>query len=168
MIPGPVVASFVALFVGRVGSRYGERALAVPGSLILGLGIVLYVWRTDATANYWSEWFVGAALTGVGVMLVFPMLSSAAVRDVEPHALSVATAAIRGAIQFGQAAGVAIVAAVLGSNPITVSVFHRAWLVLVACCLGSALVCLGLQPQVHGRPASSARPRLAKATYTSS
>jgi EmrB/QacA subfamily drug resistance transporter len=168
MIPGPVVASFVALFVGRVGSKYGERALAVPGSLILGLGIVLYVWRTDATANYWSEWFVGAALTGVGVMLVFPMLSSAGVRDVEPHALSVATAAIRGAIQFGQAAGVAIVAAVLGSNPITVSVFHHAWLVLVVCCLGSAVVCLGLQPQVHPRPAGSTTPRIARPTYTSS
>jgi hypothetical protein len=126
------------------------------------------VWRTDATANYWSEWFVGAALTGVGVMLVFPMLSSAGVHDVESHALSVATAAIRGAIQFGQAAGVAIVAAVLGANPITVSVFHRAWLVLVACCLGSAVVCLGLQPEVHAPPLASTRPKVAKATYTSS
>jgi EmrB/QacA subfamily drug resistance transporter len=146
MIPGPVVASFVALFAGRVGSRYGERVLAVPGSLILGLGIVLYVWRTDATPNFWGEWFLGAALTGVGVMLVFPMLSAAGVRDVEPNELSVATAAIRGAIQFGQAAGVAIVAAVLGANPTTVAVFHRAWFVLVVCCVASAVVCLGLQP----------------------
>ena len=168
MIPGPVVASFVALFVGRVGSKYGERALAVPGSLILGLGIVLYVWRTDATPNFWSEWFVGAALTGVGVMLVFPMLSSAGVRDVEPHALSVATAAIRGSIQFGQAAGVAIVAAVLGANPNSVGVFHHAWLVLVGCCVGSAIVCMGLQPQASTKPAALRRAKLEAATYTSS
>ncbi|MEO5841936.1 MAG: MFS transporter [Acidimicrobiales bacterium] len=168
MIPGPVVASFVALFVGRVGSKYGERALAVPGSLILGLGIILYVTQTDATPNFWSEWFLGAALTGVGVMLVFPMLSSAGVRDVEPHALSVATAAIRGAIQFGQAAGVSIVAAVLGANPDTVGVFHRAWFVLVACCVGSAIVCMGLQPPVKAKPAALREAKLEKATYTSS
>jgi EmrB/QacA subfamily drug resistance transporter len=168
MIPGPVVASFVALFAGRVGSKYGERVLAVPGSLILGVGIVLYVWRTDATPNFWSEWFVGAALTGVGVMLVFPMLSSAGVRDVEPNVLSVATAAIRGSIQFGQAAGVSIVAAVLGSNPSTVGVFHRAWLVLVVCCVASAVLCMGLQPQPRSEPARHAAARLARATNTSS
>ncbi|HUP72074.1 MAG TPA: MFS transporter [Acidimicrobiales bacterium] len=167
MIPGPAVASLVALFVGRFGSKYGERALAVPGSLILGLGIVLYVWSTDATPDFWREWFVGAALTGVGVMLVFPMLSSAGVRDVEPHALSVATAAIRGAIQFGQATGVAISAAVLGPNPNTVGVFHNAWLVLVGCCIGSALVCMGIRPQVR-KPAVLRPPGLADATYTSS
>ena len=167
MIPGPVVASFVALFVGRFGSKYGERVLAAPGSLVLALGIVLYVWKTDATPDFWSEWFVGAALTGVGVMLVFPMLSSAAVRDVEPHALSVATAAIRGAIQFGQASGVAIVAAVLGSNPDTVEVFHRAWFVLVVCCIGSAIVCLGLRPAPRD-PAPLAPGMLESATHTSS
>jgi len=128
----------------------------------------LYVWRTDASANFWSEWFVGAALTGVGVMLVFPMLSSAGVRDVESHALSVATAAIRGAIQFGQAAGVAIVAAVLGPNPETVRVFHRAWLVLVVCCLGSAIVCMFLQPQPRVKAAGPLSPTLEGATYTSS
>jgi hypothetical protein len=142
--------------------------LAVPGSLILGLGIMMYAWRTDATPDYWSEWFPGAVLTGVGVMLVFPMLSTAGVRGVEAHAFSVATAAIRGAIQFGQAAGVAIVAAVLGSNPNTVDVFHDAWMVLAGCSLASAVVCMGLQPQPAAPPAERRASKLERATSTSS
>jgi hypothetical protein len=160
MLPGPIVATFVALFVGRFGTRYGERALAAPGSLVLALGLLLYIARTDATPNFWSEWFVGASLTGVGVMLVFPMLSAAGVRDVDAPSLSVASAAIRGAIQFGQAAGVAIVAAVLGANPTTVSVFHHAWFVLVGCCVVSAIVCLGLQPAPRSRAVGLERDEL--------
>ena len=81
---------------------------------------------------------------------------------------TVATAAIRGAIQFGQAAGVAIVAAVLGPSPDTVAVFHQAWLVLAGCSLASAVVCMGLQPQPAAPPAERRASKLERATSTSS
>lgn len=146
MVPGPVVASFTAPFAGRFGTRYGERAVTIPGLLILALGIGLYVLLTGSEPHYWADWFVGASLTGMGVMLVFPMLSGAAVKGVKPEMFSVATGSLRGAVQFGQAAGVALVVAVLGSNPTDAGEFHVAWLLLVACCVLAAVCALGLRP----------------------
>ena len=72
------------------------------------------------------------------------------------------------AIEAAKAAGVEIVAAVLGPSPDTVAVFHQAWLVLAACCLVSAIVCMGLQPQTAVKPAQRRPSKLERATYTSS
>ena len=78
-------------------------------------------------------------------MLVFPMLSGAAVKRVEPRMFSVATGSLRAAVQFGQAAGVAIVVAVLGSNPTRVEEFHAAWWLLVGASFAGALTALALE-----------------------
>lgn len=147
MVPGPLLASLTAPFAGRFGTRFGERAVAIPGLVLLGASIGLYPLLTTGEAHYWADWFLPAAFTGMGVMLVFPMLSGAAVKNVQPRMFSVATGSLRGAVQFGQAAGIAIVVAVLGASPQAVTEFHTAWWLLVVASLLGAVTALGLDRQ---------------------
>jgi EmrB/QacA subfamily drug resistance transporter len=149
MAPSPIVAALCAPIVGRAGSRYGERALAVPGALVLASATSWYRWRVDATPDYFEEWFVGAVLSGIGINTAFPMLQSAGVRDVGAVRYSVANAATRASLQLGTAIGVAVLVAILGEDAAGLAQFQVAWHVIAPLAKG-----VGVHPL--GKPAPPA------------
>jgi len=115
LMPLAVSSLFTSWIGGRLGNRYGERAVAVPGSLIVAAGMGWMAWRVGARPEFVREWLPGGTLIGTGMGLTYPMIGSACVRGVESADLSVASAANRMTLQIGNAVGIALVIAILGN-----------------------------------------------------
>jgi NTE family protein len=116
LLPLAVSSMFASLFAGRLGNRYGERAVAVPGALIVAGGLAWSAWRVGAHPEFVRDWLPGGAMIGLGMGFTYPMIGSACVRGVEGADLSVASAANRMTLQIGNAVGIALVIAILGDS----------------------------------------------------
>jgi EmrB/QacA subfamily drug resistance transporter len=145
MSPSPVVAALAAPLVGRFGARLGERTIGVPGALILGGAVWWYHAHVGLEPHYWSDWFPGAVMAGLGINMAFPMLQSSGVRDVGPERFSVANASTRAALQVGTAVGVALFVAILGERTNTLSDFRTAWVMIGIFATTTALLMAPIQ-----------------------
>jgi MFS family permease len=168
LLPLALTAAIVAPFAGRLGAAFGERAVAVPGAVVIALGIASYRLFATADVHYVSRWLPGCFLFGAGLALTYPMIASISVRGVAGADLSVASASNRTALQIGNAVGIAVVIAVLGDprGPEALASFRRAWLVMIAGAVvtATALATVG-RPRPSGRapsidPASQLIPHL--------
>ncbi len=152
MAPSPVIAALVAPLVGRIGSRYGERSVGVPGVLILAGSTLWFRAHASFDADYWIDWFPGACMSGLGINMTFPMLQSSGVRDVGVARFSVANASTRAGLQVGTAIGVAGLVSVLGGSAPGIDRFQTAWLLIAVFAVLSAALILPI-PRVAARPA---------------
>ena len=152
--PAPAFATLCAPFSGRLGQRYGPRAIAVPGAVVLVVGIGWYLSVINSTPNYWIAFFPGSAITGIGVSMIFPMLSAAAVHDADAPRLSLASGTARTANQLGTAIGISLLIAALGEAPIAMSHFRDGWRLLVIMTAVAGVIATGLSPH---RPARELR-----------
>lgn len=149
--PAPLFASLASPFAARYGSRYGERAAAIPGTMLMAFSVAWYLWFMTSTPAYWAHLFPGSALNGIGVAFAFPMISAAAVRDVLPADLSIATAVTRAASQVGQAVGVALILVLIGNGVADIDRFRACWWMLCAFSAFAAVTTLGLGPPRFNR-----------------
>ncbi|MEO5842048.1 MAG: MFS transporter [Acidimicrobiales bacterium] len=154
--PAPAFATLCAPFSGRLGQRFGPRAVAVPGAVVLSIGIGWYLTAIDTTPNYWIAFFPGSALTGIGVSMIFPMLSAAAVHDADAPRLSLASGTARTANQLGTAIGISLLFATLGDAPIAISHFRDGWRLLVTMTVLAGVIATGLSPRRSSRGARAA------------
>ena len=152
--PAPAFATLCAPFSGRLGERYGPRAVAVPGAVVLVVGIGWYLSAINSTPNYWIAFFPGSAITGIGVSMIFPMLSAAAVHDADAPRLSLASGTARTANQLGTAIGISLLFAALGEAPIAMSHYRDGWRLLVIMTAVAGVIATGLSPH---RPARGMR-----------
>lgn len=157
ILPLALAATLMSLVVGRLGMRFGERAVGVPGVLIVALGLVWCVWQVQAEPGFWGAWVPGFAIIGMGMGLTYPMIGAACVREVDTADLSVAAASNRTTLQIGNAIGIALVIAILG-DAVGAEALDRmrvSWLVLAALAVAVAVALAGV-----GRAAPvSVRPR---------
>ena len=77
---GPLIVAVTAPFFGRLAGRIGQRRLLIPGGLIWASGGVYLLLRATTTPDYLGVYLPAVALTGLGVALCLPQLSSAAVQ----------------------------------------------------------------------------------------
>jgi EmrB/QacA subfamily drug resistance transporter len=147
LLPLALTAAVVAPFAGRLGARFGERAVAVPGALVIAAGIAGYRVFATEEVHYVARWLPGCFLFGAGLALTYPMIAAISVRGVPSNELSVASASNRTALQVGNAVGIALVIAVLGDprGPEALASFRRAWVVMIigALVTAGALVSVG-------------------------
>ncbi|HEV8574770.1 MAG TPA: DHA2 family efflux MFS transporter permease subunit, partial [Dehalococcoidia bacterium] len=116
--PGPFIAGVVAGPAGRAADRIGHRPMLVAGGLIFAAANVWRVLGTDLEREVWNLWIPSLILTGIGVGLTLPTLSSAAVHGLAPNRFAVGSAVNQTVRQLGSVLGVALVIALLGSpNP---------------------------------------------------
>ena len=148
MSPSPVVAALAAPLVGRFGARLGERAVGVPGALILAAAGWWFHSRVGLEPHYWADWFPGAVMSGLGINMAFPMLQATGVRDVGPARFSVANASTRAALQLGTAVGIALLVAILGNGSTAIDDFRTAWLLIAIFATGSALLIAPIRRRV--------------------
>jgi EmrB/QacA subfamily drug resistance transporter len=146
MTPGPLMAAVGAVSGGRLADRFGQRAVALPGGLLFGLGTLGLAASTGTTPAYASEILPWLPLTGLGVGLSFSAWGSAAVAELPPSRFATG-GAITGCVrQIGAVLGIAILVAVLASatpaDPI--GPFHDAWHLIAIAGLASAALALGL------------------------
>lgn len=139
-LPSPVVVALIAPTMGRLGTRYGVRAIAVPGSLVWALGICGYLFLVQDEPNFWIAWFPAAVVVAVGIAMTFPLVSAAAVVDVPPNQFAVAGGVNNVGRQLGATIGVAVLISVLGDG-VHLSAFRSAWLIVA---LAGPVSCLAL------------------------
>ena len=155
MMPGPVVVMVLAPYFGRLAGRVGQRTLLVPGGLIYAASGVYFIAAVTVEPHWTREMLPGALLAGLGVSLVIPHLTSAAVQGLPADQFGAGSAVNQAIRQFGATFGVALTVALLGAvTPDNVlGKFQDVWWMLAIC-------------GVLTSAAAMALPKLARATVT--
>jgi MFS family permease len=82
LLPLALTAAIVAPFSGRLGARFGERRVGVPGAIVIGLGIGSYRLLASHDVDYLGRWLPGCVMFGAGLALSYPMIFAASVKGV--------------------------------------------------------------------------------------
>src|SRR5205814_9096470 len=77
--PGPLITAALAFPASRLADRFGLAPVAAVGTVVYGAGCAWYALRAGTGAEYVMRWLPGTALTGVGIAMAFPTLTTAAV-----------------------------------------------------------------------------------------
>ena len=147
--PGPLLVIPFAILSGRLAGRLGHRPFLVGGGLIYACSGLWFLLVPDAQAAYLAQWLPGLVMSGIGVGLVLPSLSAAAVNRLPADQYAVGSAVNQATRQIGSVMGVAITVLLLGHAGLT----HASFVPLYACHVGLALLTALLCLPVNTRPA---------------
>jgi EmrB/QacA subfamily drug resistance transporter len=150
---GPVTVVPVAFLAGRTAARVGHRALLVPGALVFAAAGAWLMLVPGTQPAYLSQWLPAMLLSGVGVGLVLPSLSGAAVAGLAPARFAVGGAVNQAIRQFGGVLGVALTVRWLGGAALSPADFGPVYGMQIGLALLTGLLCLA----VHTRPGVSAQ-----------
>ncbi len=158
--PAPLAAAALASLSGRLSERYGQRAVAIPGNLLFGLGALLLILQTGSQPDYWRAFLPAAVVAGMGVGLSLPAFGSAAVAELPRARFATGSAIASRFRQLGAVVGIAALVAVVSSaaSGDGVTAFHRAWSVVAASGLLAALISIALG-RIRARDAEQVRQR---------
>ena len=143
--PLPIMVAFMAPVVGRLGSRYGVRMFAIPGSFAWAVGLLLYALFVTAEPNFLGLWLPAQVIMAVGVATTFPIISAAAVSEVGPADFAVAGAINQIGRQVGATVGVAALVTLVGDSG-DLDAFRQAWIYAAAMGPVSALAVFFIGP----------------------
>jgi MFS family permease len=143
--PLPIMVAFMAPVVGRLGSRYGVRVFAIPGSFAWALGLLLFAVFVTSEPNFLLLWLPASAIMAVGVATTFPIVSAAAVSEVGPADFAVAGAINQIGRQVGATVGVAALVTLVGDSGDLAS-FRQAWIYAAAMGPVSAIAVFFIAP----------------------
>jgi MFS family permease len=129
--PLPILVAIMAPTVGRLGSRFGVRVFAIPGSLAWAVGILLYALFVTSEPAFLRLWLPASMIVAVGIATTFPIISAAAVSEVGPADYAVGGAINQIGRQFGATIGVAALITLVGDSG-ELALFQRAWLSISA------------------------------------
>lgn len=146
--PGPLLVIPFAILSGRLAARLGHRPFLVGGSLVYAAAGLWFLLVPTAQAAYVTHWLPGLILSGIGVGLVLPSLSAAAVNRLPADQYAVGSAVNQATRQIGSVMGVAITVLLLGHGGLT----HTSFVPLYACHMGLALLTGLLCLPVNTRP----------------
>jgi NTE family protein len=150
----PLITAAVASTAARIAVRIGIRPAAALGGALYACGCLWYVLRMGAQPHYLSAYLPGTVFTGVGIALLLPTLTSAAMLAV-PSVRLAAGAGINSMIrQVGTVLGVALFVAIIGSPApaSALSAFHHGWMLAAIAAGVAALAALALRtetPSAH-------------------
>lgn len=159
LAPGPLMAASFSAPAGALGDRFGQRLVGAPGAALFAAGIGWWLWKVGAEPNYAGEMLPGLLITGAGVGLTIPSLSSAAAASLPPTRFATGIGVLSMSRQIGAAIGVAILVAILGTStgPGALGDFRRAWVFMALTAVGASLACLALgRVRVLGAPEAPA------------
>lgn len=157
--PGPLLVAVVAPVAGRIAARRGQRALLLPGGLAFGSGALWLLGFAEARPDYWGTFLPANLLTGLGVALVLPQLSSVAVQQLPPDRSATGSGISQSVRQMGQTLGVALFVAVLGvpGPGEALDRFRQVWLLVIVGGVAISLAATRLGP-CPGSPAPEVSP----------
>ena len=130
--PGPIVASVLAPFSGRIAARFGFRSIILTGSAIFALAGAWSLITLNAGPTTPVVLLPSLLLWGMANGIIQPALFGAA--SAAPASdLSSASAVLTMARQLGSAFGVALLVAVLGDNAtLSAPGLRRGWMLVIA------------------------------------
>jgi EmrB/QacA subfamily drug resistance transporter len=137
--PGPLAAAVTAIVGGRLAARLGVRTLGVAGGVLYAAAAAWWALRVSSAPHLAADFLPGMIVAGVGVGLVTPSLTGAAVASLAPDRLSAGIGALTMFRQIATALGVAILIAILGSDA-SVGAYRAAWLFIGACAIATSVL----------------------------
>jgi MFS family permease len=153
---GPLIVATTAPMFGRLAARTGQRSLLLPGGVIWGLSGLLSITRITAQPDYVGHYLPSIVLSGLGVALCLPQLSSAAVQGLPAQRFGSGSAVSQAVRNLGATLGVAAVVAftarVTATNPL--AAFHRVWWLVFICGVTVSLLAWRLPRRVAARLAA--------------
>jgi MFS family permease len=142
MAPGPLLVVPVAALSGRLASRYGHRPVLVVGCLIYAASALWFLLVPGTEPAYLTQWLPGMLFSGIGVGMVLPSLSGAAVSHLPLEHYAVGGAVNQAIRQIGSVMGVALTVLLLGSAGLQRTDFNMVYLCHMALALLTAVLCL--------------------------
>jgi EmrB/QacA subfamily drug resistance transporter len=150
--PGPLMVVLGAPLAGRLATRLGQRALLIPGGLLYASGALLLLVGAGPTPQYLVRWLPAQLLTGLGVALIIPLLSSVAVQGLPAGKLASGSGVFQALRQFASVLGVALSVLLLGQTPADAAAFAPIFALMLAAGLSVSLICLGLPASRRSAP----------------
>jgi EmrB/QacA subfamily drug resistance transporter len=151
---GPLVVAVTAPLLGRLAGRIGQRTLLIPGGLVWASGAALLLISTTLQPHYLTQFLPAILLTGLGVAMCLPQLSSVSVQGLPPDSYGAGSAVNQAVRNLGATLGVALVLAFTSDRAAAAMTgFHRTWWMLIAS--GAAVSLLSVFLPTPSRPAAS-------------
>jgi len=152
--PGPLITAVLAAPAGRLADRFGLAPIAGIGAIVYAGGCAWYAVRAGTRADYVIRWLPGTALTGAGIAMAFPTLTTAAVEALPARLYATGSGLNATARQLGGVLGVAIVIAIIGQAGAMTGhdAFVGAW-VFTAIAAGVSAIAVLLLRQLGGERA---------------
>jgi EmrB/QacA subfamily drug resistance transporter len=139
--PGPLVVAVVALNAKRVVPIFGARVVVAVGSLLLAAGGGLWTWLLSSGPDYVGHFLPGLIVAAIGIGLTQASLFSVAAGVLPGHRFATGTGVLNMARQIGLALGVAVLVALLGSQPV-LGDFRRGFGEMIVGSLAAAMAAL--------------------------
>lgn len=140
---GPVVVVVVARLANRIAARLGVGAVATLGAVSFMAGSLWWLWRLGPSENYFGGLLPGQLLTGLGVGLILPTLSSVVGSALPGPRWGSGSSLINSARQVGSVLGIALVVTVVGAHivnaPTELASIRSGWALLAAAGATSSL-----------------------------
>ncbi|MFZ4758572.1 MAG: MFS transporter [Burkholderiaceae bacterium] len=146
--PGPT-----AVVAGRLAARLGHRPLLVAGGAVFAASNLWFLARLGAEPAFLATWLPGMLLGGIGVGLVLPALSGAAVASLGPQQFGVGNATNSAIRQIGSAFGAAATVLMVGDPASGLPAFQTVYGALAAGGLLTGLACLPVDTRPRARSA---------------
>lgn len=140
--PGPLLVIPAAVLGGRLAARHGHRPLLVGGALVYAASGLWFMLVPGAQPAYLTQWLPGLLLSGIGVGLVLPSLSAAAVAKLPAQHYAVGSAVNQATRQIGSVLGVALTVLLLGGSALQRADFTPLYGIHVGLALLTGLLCL--------------------------
>lgn len=142
MAPGPLLVVPVAALSGRIASHYGHRTLLVGGCLIYAASAMWFFLVPGIEPAYLTQWLPGMLFSGIGVGMVLPSLSGAAVSHLSSDHYAVGSAINQAVRQIGSVMGVALIVLLLGGTGLHRANFDAVYLCHMSLALLTAALCI--------------------------
>lgn len=151
VIARPLAFSLVAPAAAMVTMRVGERVAGVVGGL--GVAVSMVMWATIGQGAGYIVIIAATAMSGVGLGISSPALTSLLAGSVDAADLGVAGAMQQLSTQLGSVLGSAVLATVsVTATPTHMGMFHVAFLVGASVAVLAALSAMLVRP-MNGRAA---------------
>ncbi|WP_051241528.1 MFS transporter [Azohydromonas australica] len=153
--PGPLLVMPTAIVTGRLAARLGHRPFLAGGALLYALSGAWFLTVPGLEPAYLTQWLPGLLLSGLGVGMVLPSLTAAAVSRLPSGHYAVGNAVNQATRQVGSVIGVALTVLLVGHAGVQRGDFSGLYVLHILLALATAACCLA----VDTRPAAAVPAR---------
>lgn len=135
LTPGPIAQTLAALIGGRLCNKFGPRAVAVPGALLLGGAVLTLTVATGTHPRYLAVVLPAVIASSAGIGFLVTSLSTAVVSQVPAELLASGTSISGVARAIGGVSGTSALALILSAvagGTRTPAGFHTIWAAMAA------------------------------------
>lgn len=86
-LPFTILMMSIARFAGRLADKYGARKLLIAGPAVAGIGLLMlsFVKQTNGAGDYWTTFFPGILMFGLGMSFTVAPLTATVMSAADEH-----------------------------------------------------------------------------------